>query len=93
MQALKDAGIVLVLVMLAFSVRITPIDPSDAPDGTLLAPPAEAATSADGQVLPAATGVVDRCTEFVLELNEGAEPMVVVLETVEDEQGTPCPRT
>ena len=42
MQALKDAGVVLALVILALSVRITPLEPAegvDAPETALLAPP------------------------------------------------------
>jgi hypothetical protein len=45
MQAVKDAGILVVLVVLATTVRITPIEPVDDAGTSLLATPAHAATA------------------------------------------------
>ena len=99
MQAVKDAGILLVLVILATTVRITPIEPADGVDSSLLAPPAEAAMIEPGMPQPVSLDraeVVERCEQIVLELKQDLEhpqQFVVVIEKEEQGQDAPCPRT
>jgi hypothetical protein len=98
MQAVKDAGILLVLVILVATVRITPIEPAEDVDSSLLAPPAEAATIEPGPqpVSLDRAEVVERCEQIVIELKQDLEhpqQYVVVLEKEEPGEGAPCPRT
>jgi len=52
MQAVKDAGILVVLLILATTVRITPVESADRADASLLATPAQAATANKAKALP-----------------------------------------
>ena len=78
MQAIKDAGILLVLVILIATVRITPIEALDGADPSLLAPPAQAATAPVTMTAPAARTVSLNEAKALAEIAIEAIPAEVI---------------
>ena len=105
MQALKDAGILLAVVVLALSVRITPIEPVDETANTTLMPRVDAALPAPASVAVPATTLPSpaaipaagtdeklvRCSEGVIHIlhDERKEAYVFTMDVQESDDVDP----
>jgi len=93
MQALKDAGIVLIVILLLVSVRVSPMDDAGAATDASLMPSVEAApavdstptvspawvlSSDDGSTATPDIETVERCTEILFLPQDALETTQVV---------------